>query len=62
MNEYNYGTFRRELMQECLHFTGGPPPGMPAPDFELPLVSGGRFRLSSLRGLRPVLLEFGSAT
>lgn len=38
-------------------------PGDAAPDFDLPLVDGvSRFRLSSQRGARPVVLLFGSYT
>ena len=59
---YNYGTFRRHMMQEDMHFRGGPEPGQLAPEVDLPTVSGGRFRLSEYRGQRPVLLEFGSIT
>ena len=36
---------------------GGPPVGRPAPDFSLPLMSGGTLSLHSLRG-RPVVLNF----
>lgn len=57
---YNYDTFRREMMREDMHFRGGPEPGQLAPDFDLPAVGGGRFRLSAHRGVRPVLIEFGS--
>jgi hypothetical protein len=59
---YNYDTFRRHMMKEDLHFRGGPGPGELAPDFELPRVRGGRFRLSNYRGKSPVLIEFGSIT
>ena len=59
---YNYDTFRRSMVHEDLRFTGGPGPGEPAPGFDLPAVGGGRFRLSAFRGVRPVLIEFGSIT
>jgi hypothetical protein len=59
---YNYDTFRRHMVKEDLHFRGGPRPGAPAPDFDLPAIDGGRFRLSAHRGERPVLIEFGSIT
>lgn len=59
---YNYDTFRRHMMKEDMNFRGGPGAGEIAPDFELPTVEGGRFRLSDLRNERPVLLEFGSIT
>jgi len=36
---------------------GAPPVGRPAPDFTLPLFSGGMLRLHSLKG-KPVLLNF----
>jgi hypothetical protein len=35
-NPYNYDTFRRHMMQEDMHFRGGPEPGQLAPDFDLP--------------------------
>ena len=59
---YNYDTFRRHMMQEDMHFRGGPEPGQMAPDVDLPTVAGGRFRLSEHRAQRPVPLEFGSIT
>lgn len=58
---YNYDTFVRSSAREHLHFPGGPRPGEMAPDFELPDVHGGSFRLNEHRG-RPVLLTFGSIT
>src|SRR5262245_52009088 len=36
---------------------GAPPVGRPAPEFSVPLMSGGTFTLRSLRG-RPVVLNF----
>jgi hypothetical protein len=59
---YNYDTFRRYMIPRDLHFHGGPQPGQGAPDFDLPTVDGGRFRLSEQRGQQPVLLEFVSIT
>lgn len=59
---YNYDTFRRHMVSEDLRFDGGPRPGEPAPEIDLPTVGGGRFRLGDHRGLRPVLFQFGSAT
>lgn len=59
MSDYNYETFRRSMMKQDMSFRGGPPPGTPAPDFDLPTTKGGRFSLVVCRG-KPVLLEFGS--
>jgi len=59
---YNYDTFTRSMEDEAVHFPGGPKPGEMAPDFELPNVRGGCFRLSVHRGKEPVLLTFGSIT
>jgi hypothetical protein len=59
---YNYDTFKKEMVQKDLHFPGGPGPGSPAPDFNLPTLDGRRFRLSDYRGERPVLIQFGSIT
>ena len=43
--------------------SSGPAPGLPAPDFELPLDRGTEVvRLSSFKGDRPVALIFGSYT
>jgi peroxiredoxin len=63
VDEYNYETFttseargRTRTFAEILHA------GDEAPDFELPTVDGDRFQLSSLRGRKHVLLEFGSIT
>ncbi|HTE19057.1 MAG TPA: hypothetical protein VK689_11840 [Armatimonadota bacterium] len=62
--DYNFAHFRtRHLLYDV---TGtlerrGIQPGETAPDFELPLATGGTLRLSDLAG-RPVLLRFGSVT
>jgi peroxiredoxin len=62
-DEYNYTTFtaseargKTRQFAEILHAGGE------APDFELPTLEGERLRLSSFRGRKHVLLEFGSIT
>ena len=62
--DYNYERFRTKHFLADLRTTlrgGGMRPGETAPDFDLEATSGGRLRLSSLRG-SPVLLHFGSIT
>jgi hypothetical protein len=64
LEHYNFRHFRtRHLAYDAWATLAkeGIPPGEPAPDFELPRVSGGTLRLSSMRG-RPLLLHFGSYT
>ena len=58
--QYNYREFRRGMRD--LRFHGGPEPGQWAPDFDLPTIDNGRFRLQAHRGVRPVVVEFGSIT
>jgi AhpC/TSA family protein len=58
---YNYDTFVRSMAVAGLHFPHGPRPGDAAPDFELPDLHGGTFRLSAHRG-KPILLTFGAIT
>jgi hypothetical protein len=60
--EYNYGTFHKYMMQEDMHFRGGPPAGELAPVFDLPTVDESRFRLEDFRSKQPVLVEFASIT
>lgn len=61
--DYNYSHLTASIVLDDLRRTvsGGPRPGDPAPDFELPATEGERVRLSALRG-QPVLLLFGSVT
>ena len=62
--EYNFEHFRTKHLAydaQATMRTCGVQPGEPAPDFEMPRVGGGTFRLSAYRG-RPVLLHFGSFT
>ena len=59
---YNYEHFRTtHLLADAYRTMAGidVKPGEVAPDFDLPTVDGGRFRLSEHRG-RPVLFKFGS--
>jgi peroxiredoxin len=63
--EYRYPHFKRRLMIEDTAFgsyRGGPSPGEPVPDFDLPTTDGGRVRKSDFVGRRPLLLTFGSIT
>lgn len=60
--EYLYPHFQRELMMEDSRFHGGPRPGEPFPDFDLPTTDGGRIRGSDFVGRQPLLLSFSSVT
>ena len=60
---YNYETFSRsEGAGRTDEFKNMLRAGDEAPDFELPTLEGERIRLSSFRGHKHVLLEFGSIT
>ena len=62
-DEYNYTTFNAaEASGKSHEFAELWHAGDPAPDFELPTLEGERVRLSSFRGQKHVLLEFGSIT
>ena len=62
-DEYNYDTFSRsESAGRSSEFKERLRAGDEAPDFELPSLEGEGIRLSSFRGQRHVLLEFGSIT
>ena len=43
-------------------FEGGPKPGEMAPDFSGPALDDREVRLSDFRGLRHIVLQFGSFT
>ncbi len=61
--EYNYETFTSsESRGKTAAFTHIVHAGDEAPDFDLPTVDGDRIRLSSFRGKKHVLLEFGAIT
>lgn len=60
---YNYESFSRsESRGKTVEFMDSLHAGDEAPDFELPTLDGDRVRLSSFRGSKHVLLEFGSIT
>lgn len=61
---YNFTHFERRHVREDIARTrrgAGIAPGREAPDFILPIVGDGDFRLSHHRD-RPLLLRFGSYT
>jgi hypothetical protein len=60
--EYRYPHFKRRLLMADMAFGGGPRPGRPMPDFDLPTTDGGRVRKHDFVGQRPLLLTFGSVT
>lgn len=62
-SSYNYDRFTRQMFErhQKAGFPG-PLPGERAPDFELRTLEGEEVRLSDFRGLRNVVLTFGSAT
>ncbi len=63
VDEYNYSTFTTsEARGRTRQFAEILRAGDEAPDFELPTPEGERVRLSSFRGEKHVLLEFGSIT
>lgn len=60
---YNYESFSRsESRGKTVEFKDSLRAGDEAPDFELPTLEGGLVQLSSFRGSKHVLLEFGSIT
>jgi peroxiredoxin len=60
---YNYESFTRsESAGKSTEFKNGLRAGDEAPDFELHTIEGETVRLSSFRGRKHVLLEFGSIT
>lgn len=60
---YNYESFTRsESAGKSTEFKNFLRAGEEAPDFELPTIDGEKVSLSSFRGRKHVLLEFGSIT
>jgi len=63
IDTYNYESFTRsESAGKSDQFKSLLRAGGEAPDFELPTLQGERVSLSSFRGKKHVLLEFGSIT
>ena len=59
----NYESFSRSSSAgKSNEFKNSLRAGEEAPDFELPTLEGERIRLSSYRGKKHLLLEFGSIT
>lgn len=54
---YRYPHFRRELMAEGASFAGGPAPGEPMPEFDLPTSGGGRLRKAIVVHQRALMNE-----
>lgn len=59
---YRYDQFQRELILHDMKFEGGPEPGDPFPDFDLPTTTGNRAARDGLVADRPMLLVFSSFT
>ena len=63
IDSYNYESFTRsQSAGKSNEFKNSLRAGEEAPDFELPTLDGERVSLSSFRGKKHVLLEFGSIT
>ncbi len=60
--EYRYPHFKRQVLMEDMSFSGGPAPGQPMPDFDLPATDGRRIRKQDFVGQQPLLLTFASVT
>ena len=60
--KYGYPHSKREMLLEGLYFGGGPAPGLPMREFDLPATDGDRLRKSDFVGRRLLLLTFASIT
>lgn len=60
--DYRFERFKREFVLEDMDFQGGPPPGSPFPDFDLPTVGGGQVTKADYVDRRPMLMIFSSFT
>jgi hypothetical protein len=62
-HRYRFEHLALPLVLKDLYFSqGDPDPGDQVPEFDLPIVGGGRFRSVDLAMTGPALLVFGSAT
>ena len=59
---YRFEHFDQAPLAREIAFRGGPKPGHPIPDFDLPATDGGRVTRADYLGERPVLIVFGSYT
>ena len=59
---YRYPRVTRAILRADLAFHGGPEPGAPSPDIDLPTVDGGLLRKRDFVGRRPLLLTCASIT
>ena len=63
ITDYNYSTFTTsEARGKTKVFANALRAGDEAPDFDLPILEGGRVRLSQFRGEKYVVLQFGAIT
>lgn len=60
--KYAYPRFRLRMLLDDIGFHGGPYPGEPLPDFDLPTVDGGRISRASLLEQGPAFITTGSFT
>lgn len=60
--EYDYPSFRLPRLLDDITFQGGPAPGAPFPDFDLPTTDGGRISLARLLERGAALITMGSYT
>ncbi|MDP9357200.1 MAG: redoxin domain-containing protein [Chloroflexota bacterium] len=59
---YRYPHFTRGILLDDMAFRGGPYPGQPLPDFDLPTTDGGCVHKRDFVGRRPLLLTCTSIT
>jgi hypothetical protein len=60
--KYRYPHFTLEILIEDMKFHGGPTPGQPLPDFDLPTTAGDHLRKRDVVNRRPLLFTLASIT